>query len=120
MNKQLFKDTVGWGVGLWFIGYILGIGLFMIVPPTLLGWVIMPIGMAITLWVLLKKVTANTFGYYVGLGVIWSIVAIILDYFLLVKVFKPADGYYKLDVYLYYLLTFMMPITVGFMRTKKK
>jgi len=31
----------------------------------------------------------------------------------IVKAFKPADGYYKLDVYLYYALTFALPLIVG-------
>ena len=56
MHKQLFKDAVSWGFVLWLIGYILGIVLFAAVPPAMLGWVIMPIGIIITLWVLIKKV----------------------------------------------------------------
>ena len=43
MNKQL-KETLGWGVVLWLIGYILGIVLFAFVPSTILGWIIMPVG----------------------------------------------------------------------------
>lgn len=113
MNKQLLKDGFGWGTLLWVIGYILGIVLFMAVPPALLGWVIMPIGIVVTLWVLLKKIKSNSFKYYVSLAVIWTLLAILLDYFLLVKVFKPTGGYYKLDVYLYYIVTFSLPLLVG-------
>jgi len=113
MTKQLIKDGFGWGIGLWAIGYILGIVLFMAVPPALLGWVIMPIGIVITLWVLLKKIKATSFNYYFLLAIIWTLIAIVFDYFFLVKVFKPADGYYKLDVYLYYLVTFALPLVVG-------
>ncbi|HEY1303237.1 MAG TPA: hypothetical protein VGF24_06790 [Vicinamibacterales bacterium] len=36
-----------------------------------------------------------------------------LVYLFIVKALKPADGYYKLDVYLYYALTFLIPVTVG-------
>lgn len=46
----------------------------------------------------------------------WTIIAIILDYFLLVKVFNPADGYYKFDVYLYYIFTFVLPLIAGAMQ----
>lgn len=120
MNKQLMKDGIGWGAALWLIGYLFGIVLFMAVPQAILGWVIMPIGIAITLWVLLKKVKATSFMYYVSLAVIWTLLAIVLDYLLLVKVFKPADGYYKLDVYVYYILTFLLPLTVGWFRTVSK
>lgn len=55
MDKQLLKDALGWGFVLWLIGYALGFVVFFIVPPSVIGWVIMPIGIIITLWVLLKK-----------------------------------------------------------------
>lgn len=113
MNKQLLKDAFGWGLLLWLIGYALGIMLFALVPLSLIGWIIMPIGTVITLWVLLKKVKADSFGYYALLAVVWVLIAIVFDYFFLVKAFKPADGYYKPDVYLYYALTFGLPLIVG-------
>ena len=113
MNKQFLKDGLGWGVFLWLIGYILGIVFFSLVPPTMIGWVIMPIGIALTLWVLFKKVKGPSFRYYLLLAVVWTLIAIVFDYFFLVKLFKPADGYYKLDVYLYYIITFILPVLVG-------
>ncbi len=113
MNLQLLKDTVGWGILLWLFGYILGIIFFMFVSPAILGWVIMPIGIAMTLWVLLKKVKGGDLKYYLTLALIWTAIAILFDYFFLVKLFKPADGYYKLDVYLYYTWTFVLPLIVG-------
>ena len=113
MNKQLVKDSLGWGFILWLIGYALGIVLFSFVPVTAVGWIIMPIGVLITLWVLFKKVKSQSLQYYFVLAVVWTLLAIVLDYFLLVKMFKPADGYYKLDVYLYYVLTFALPLIVG-------
>jgi hypothetical protein len=113
MKKQLPKDTLGWGVLLWLIGYLLGILLFPFVPPNMIGWVIMPIGTIITLWVLLKKIKTSSILYYLKLAIVWTLMAIVFDYLFLVKVFKPADGYYKLDVYLYYLLTFVLPLLVG-------
>lgn len=119
MSKQLLKDTIGWGFLLWLIGYVLGIVLFVIVPPSMIGWIIMPIGTVITLWVLLKKVKGNNFQHYLLLSVVWTLIAIIFDYFFLVRVFKPDDGYYKLDVYLYYFLTFVLPLIVG-LRKKDK
>jgi hypothetical protein len=118
MNRQLLKDGFGWGFLLWLIGYVLGVILFMIVPISMVGWIIMPVGILITLWVLLKKIKTTTFQYYFLLAVIWTLIAIIFDYFFLVKVFKPSDGYYKLDVYLYYVFTFILPLIVG--RNKKK
>jgi hypothetical protein len=119
MTIKFYKDAFGWGSALWLIGYILGIIFFAFVPANLIGWVIMPIGLAITLLVLFKKINSNSFRYYLLLALVWTLLAIILDYFLLVKVFKPVDGYYKLDVYLYYILTFVLPLAAGFIKTRK-
>lgn len=120
MNKQLLKDTLGWGILLWLIGYVLGIILFMIMPPSMIGWIIMPLGTIITLWVLIKKVKANSLQYYLMLAIVWTLLAVVFDYFFLVKVFKPADGYYKLDVYLYYILTFVLPLIIGWRKKIQK
>ncbi len=112
-SKQFYKDVFGWGFILWLIGFGLGIILFTVVPVSAIGWIIMPIGTVCALWVLSKKVKGNSFRYYMFLAVIWTIIAVIFDYFFLVKALKPKDGYYKLDVYLYYALTFALPIIVG-------
>ena len=119
MNKQLLKDSLGWGFILWLIGYILGIAFFFVLPPSILGWVIMPIGILITLWVLLKKVKSDTFQYYLMLGIVWTVIAIVFDYLFIAKAFAPADGYYKLDVYLYYALTFIIPLIIGWRKSAK-
>ena len=98
---------------LWLIGYGLGIMLFSFVPFLMIGWIIMPIGVVITLWVLSKKIKTDSFRYYARLAVVWALIAIVFDYLFIVKAFKPDDGYYKLDVYLYYALTFVLPLIVG-------
>jgi uncharacterized membrane protein len=113
MSRRFFMDAFGWGFALWLIGFVLGIVLFMIVPQSMIGWVIMPIGIIIALWILLKKVKGDSFQYYALLAVVWVLIAVACDYFFLVKVFKPTDGYYKLDVYLYYAITFLLPLVVG-------
>jgi hypothetical protein len=117
IGKQFYKDALGWGLVLWLIGYVLGIILFMVIPTALIGWVILPIGTIVAIWVLFKKVRSESFKYYVLLAIVWVLIAIVLDYFLLVKLFNPADGYYKLDVYLYYALTFVLPLLVGWRKS---
>lgn len=117
MKKQLLTDALGWGIGLWFIGYGLGILLFTLVPLSLIGWIILPIGTAITLFVLYKKVKEHSLKYYCILAVVWTLIAVIGDYFFIVKAFRPADGYYKPDVYIYYFLTFLLPLFVGWHKT---
>lgn len=118
LNRQLLKDSIGWGFVLWLIGYILGFVFFAFVPQRLLGWVITPIGLLITLWVLFKKIKSKEVRYYCMLSLVWVFIAIVFDYFFLVKVLKPSDGYYKLDVYLYYFLTCTVPIAVGLWKSK--
>jgi len=120
MSKGIIIDTVGWGVALWLFGYLLGILLFFFVPPSLLGWIIMPIGITITLWVLLKRIQTYSMKYHLMIGVFWTIIAVVCDYFLLVKLFNPADGYYKLDVYIYYFTTLFLPLIVGWIKILKR
>jgi hypothetical protein len=120
MNKQWYKDAFGWGFLLWLFGYVLGIILFMVVPPSLIGWVIMPIGVLFTLWVLMNKVKGGSFGYYALVALVWLLIAIVCDYVFLVKAFKPADGYYKTDVYIYYALTFVLPLVAGWWKVSNR
>ena len=118
MSKQFLKDSFGWGLMLWLIGYIMGIVFFFVFPPALIGWVILPFGFIVTLWVVLKKVKGDTLQYYVALAIVWTVTATVLDYLFIVKAFKPADGYYKLDVYLYYSLTFIIPLAIGWWKNQ--
>ena len=118
IHKQFYKDTLGWGFLLWLFGYLLGIILFFAVPKSMIGWVITPVAVIVTLWVLIKKIKSVSFPYYFSIAVIWTALAVVLDYFLIVKAFKPEDGYYKPDVYLYYSLTFVLPLVVGLWKSK--
>lgn len=120
MNKQSLKDALGWGFVLWLIGYALGMIVFALVPANLIGWIIMPIGTAITLWIAFKKVKGDTFRYYCLVALIWLLIAVLGDYLFIVKALKPADGYYKPDVYLYYALTLAIPLFAGWRRTLRR
>ena len=116
-NKgKIFLNTLMWGFILWLIGYALGMVFFAFVPKDLIGWYILPIGVIITLWVLFKKIKRESFVCYIGLGVIWTILAILLDYIFIVKLLNSAS-YYKLDVFVYYTLTLLLPILVGWYKT---
>lgn len=117
MNGRLVKDGLGWGFALWLIGYALGMLLFAFVPTSLLGWIITPIGMALALWVAFRKVQGDTLSHYVLVALVWVTIAVIGDYLFIVKALKPADGYYKPDVYLYYALTVAIPLLAGWRRT---
>jgi hypothetical protein len=118
-NKgKLFLNTIFWGFVLWLFGYILGFVFFAFVPKEMLGWAIMPFGIAVTLWALFKKIKRDSLMCYFGLGIIWTIMAIVLDYFFLVKLLNATD-YYKLDVYIYYILTLLLPIMFGLYKFRK-
>jgi len=41
--KPFLKDALGWGFALWLIGCALGVALFLVVPPSLIGWLITPL-----------------------------------------------------------------------------
>jgi hypothetical protein len=71
-----------------------------------------------TLWVLLKKIKREKFMCYFGLGLIWTLMAVLLDYLFIVKLFQSTD-YYKADIYVYYGLTFVLPMAVGFYKKNK-
>jgi len=117
-KKQIFVNTISWGFILWLFGYILGIVLFAFVPKDQIGLYITPIAVVFTLWVLIKKIKREQFLCYFGLGLIWTVMAATLDYIFIVKLFKSAD-YYKPDVYLYYVLTFVLPLIVGWYKKSK-
>jgi hypothetical protein len=120
MRGQFLKDALGWGLVLWLVGYALGIVLFALVPPSLIGWIITPIGTAVAVWVALKKVHGNSMPYYAVVALVWLLIAVVGDYLFIVKAFTPADGYYKPDVYLYYVLTLAIPLWAGWRRTVRR
>lgn len=109
MKKELLKDIIGWGVALWAFGYLLGMLLYPIIPTPIIGWVIMPIGIFVTLFILLKKVHEDSLQDYFAIAVGWTLLAITFDYLFLVKIYSAPEEYYKFDVYLYYTLTFILP-----------
>lgn len=115
MKKQLYIDAYidafGWGFVLWLIGYLLGIGLFFVVPNDMIGWVILPIGTIITIWILFNKIKGDSISYYLYLAINWTLVAIVFDYIFVIKALS-VKGYYKPDVYVYYFFTFSLPLVV--------
>ena len=111
--KEIIKDGLGWGFLVWLIGYGLGIVFFTIVPHNLIGIFVTPIGIIVSLWVLFKKIHSKKFNHYIVLAFSWTAIAIICDYFFLVRAFTTTAVYYQWDVYVYYALTFLLPIFVG-------
>jgi hypothetical protein len=117
-KESLLRDGLGWGVALWVVGYVLGFAFFPLVPSTVIGWYVMPIALAITCFVLWKWIPIDRLNYGIWVGIVWCAVAIALDYVFIVLLLNPADGYYKLDVYLYYANAFALPVLAALFRPK--
>ncbi|MCL4365935.1 hypothetical protein M1437_01780 [Patescibacteria group bacterium] len=118
--KEKVKSMLFWGFTLWLIGYIAGFVLFFIVPKEYIGWIITPFATILTVWVLVKKIKRPELMCYFGTGLIWTLMAITLDFVFLVQLLKTGNTYYKPDVFLYYALTFILPLIVGYWKYTRK
>lgn len=119
--KTFLKDSLLWGFILWLIGYVLGFAFFALVPQDQLGWYIMPIGTIITIFVAYKFIKSTDWKYYLKVGVIWMLTAIVLDYFFIVWLLNAGQmSYYRVDVFIYYALTLLIPLIVGFYKGRIK
>lgn len=111
--KQWIKDTIGLGTGLWLFGYLASLLLFFSPFADSMGWIITavftPVTIAIAWWWFRARDLPLT--YYVMVGVAWTVIAIVLDYLFIVRLFQTS--YYKIDVFVYYTLTFLIPVGVG-------
>lgn len=115
MNGYL-RNILAWGLGLWLFGYLLGFVFYAFVPPAQIGWWVMPLGIAATCLALWRYVRVENFADAARIGLGWAVIAIVCDYLFLVKLLNPPDGYYKLDVYLYYALTLLLPFGAAALR----
>ncbi len=117
--KSILIATLGWGSVLWLVGYLLGMILFFVIPTELIGWIITPVGIALTMWVLIRKIHQQHFYEYLVIGIVWAALAVMLDYVFLVKMLNNAT-YYKLDVYFYYATTLLLPLLIGRWKLRKR
>jgi hypothetical protein len=117
MRSNWLRDGLAWGSLLWLVGYLLGIGLYFVVPASMIGWMIAPIGVLLTAVVLWTRIRARAIENYIAIALVWTAIAVVGDYVFIVRLFHPADGYYKGDVYAYYAMTFLLPLLVGWRRT---
>ena len=112
--KQWTKDTVGLGIVLWLMGYITSLVLFFTSVAGMMGWILIgtftPITVAIAWW-WFKDRERLSLQYYAGVGIAWALIAIVLDYLFIVLLFQAT--YYGIDVFVYYAVTFLIPLGVG-------
>jgi hypothetical protein len=112
--KQWIKDTAGLGTVLWLIGYLASLALFFSPFSGIMGWILLaiftPVTIAVTWWWFSQR-EHLTLEYYAGVGVAWALIAIVFDYLFIVLLFRAT--YYSPDVFVYYAVTFLIPVGVG-------
>ena len=114
LAKTTLVDGPLLGIFVWLIGYLAGIALYFFISPDILGWVLSAIFTPIVILLCYKRFgkREESISYYAFVAAVWLIVALVFDYLFLVKLLNPPV-YYKLDVYVYYASTFLVPFLVG-------
>jgi hypothetical protein len=118
--QQQIKDAAGLGTLLWLIGYLTSLALFFSPFAGIMDWILIavftPITVAITCWCFRER--NLTIQYYAEIGIAWTAIAVVLDYLFIVLLFQAS--YYGPDVFVYYTLTFLVPVGVGLVKLRKK
>jgi hypothetical protein len=112
--KPWIKDTAGLATLLWLIGYLASLVLFFTPFAGVMGWILIAIFTPVTIaiaWLWFSRKELLPLQYYAGVGVAWVIIAVVLDYLFIVLLFQAT--YYGPDVFVYYSLTFLIPVGVG-------
>ena len=118
MDKKFIRtkliDIFVFGILIWFIGYVASIVLYPFIPSNLLGWILCIIFTPITFLIAYFrfKERKQPMKCYIGVAVFWTVIAVIFDYLFIVRLFHAVD-YYKADVFVYYSVTFLIPIIIG-------
>ena len=120
MAKTILVDAPALGIFVWLIGYLAGIVLYFFLSPDILGWVLFAVFTPIVILLCYRRFGKRneSISYYAFVAAVWLIVAVVFDYSFLVKLLNPPV-YYKLDVYIYYLSTFLIPFLVGVVFDRK-
>jgi len=117
--KKWMKDTAGLGTVLWVIGYLASLVLFFSPFAGVMGWILLAIFTPVTIaivWWWFRKRERLLLRYYAGVGVAWVLIAIVLDYLFIVVLFQA--NYYGIDVFVYYAVTFLIPVGIGMFLNK--
>ena len=111
--KAWVKDTAGLGIVLWLLGYLASMVLFFTPFAGIMGWIITavftPVTVAIAWWWF--RARRLPLAYYVKVGAAWTLIAVVFDYLFIVLLLQAE--YYRPDVFVYYALTFLIPVGVG-------
>lgn len=112
--KQWIKDMIGLGTGFWLLGYIFSIVLFFSPYTRSMGEILLsvctPATIAISWWWFRDRDHPRE--YYLKVGLAWTVLAIVLDFLFIVMLLQAT--YYGGDVFVYYALTFLIPVGIGY------
>jgi hypothetical protein len=113
--EQLLRDTLGMGALLWLAGYLASMAVyFSPLSYAVWGRVVLILYIPAAAWAAWRYFTGRNLSlpYYAGVGIAWSLIAVALDYPLIVLRFGAWE-YYTPDVYLYYAGMVLIPVGVG-------
>lgn len=111
--QTLLKDTVVLGVLLWLLGYIASLLLFVSPFAGIMGWILIAVFTPVSVIIVWRWFTGRDLplAYYAGLGIAWTVIAVVFDYLFIVLLFSAT--YYGPDVFVYYAITFLIPVCIG-------
>ena len=116
--QQWIKDTGGLGIVFWLIGYLASLVLFFSPFAESMGWILLilctPVTFIITWWWFRSRTLRLS--YYMLVGIAWTAIAIVFDYLFIVLLLNAL--YYGADVFIYYALTLLIPVSVGLYLTR--
>jgi hypothetical protein len=119
--KQIIKDTAVLGTVLWLIGYLASLVLFFTPYAGTMGWILLAVFTPVTIVIVylwFRKRERLPLPYYAGVGVAWVLIALVLDYLFIVLLFQA--NYYNIDVFVYYALTFLIPVGIGLFLSRNR
>lgn len=121
MKKYALVDTLIYGLVIWLVGFVLGMVLFPFVEISVMGWILMPVTLIVALLLSLRirrKRSAGAVSYFIGVGLSWVALSLILDYAILVKGYD-AENFYDVDIIIYYVGVLLIPILASLVPKKQ-
>jgi hypothetical protein len=114
------RDTLGLGLAFWLIGYLLSLVLYFVLPLAIMGWslfvVLTPVMVGVTWrWFRDRNLPVTS---YLLVAIAWTVIAVVGDYLFIVRLFQ-AVSYYQADVFVYYAVTFLVPVIVGMLLIRR-
>jgi hypothetical protein len=112
--RRFAREGLGFGVLLWLLGFVLGMVFFPFVEPKYLGIpilaILLPATAGVSYWRLRKPRLSPDLVLVVATT--WLLIALLFDFLFIVTLFGTTN-YYDLDLAVYYVGTFLLPLLVG-------